>query len=472
MKDTLPRPALLEKIVRTQSLLAQAHLDLDAFMQIVVDTLQELTDAKGAVVELVEGDEMVYRAGSAGLAQHVGLRLRRANSLSGLCVAQACILHCEDSETDPRVDAAACRKVGVRSMLCTPLFEEGVPVGVLKVMSEQVGAFDKGDVQVLSLMGDALGAALGRQVAFSALQRAQARLLVSEERTRTILEYANDAVISIDGSGHICQWNRAAEQLFGWSNGEVIGRPVAEVVVPPLYRDSFSRGLLKFRAGAVSSDRRRKEYTAINRQGDELTVEVSLNVHTFADGIEVTAFLHDVSDRKQLEQALRHLALSDGLTGLPNRRRFMESLEQAIARQQRLATGLALLFMDLNGFKPVNDTYGHAVGDSLLKEVASRVSGSLRAGDMVARLGGDEFVVLAEGLQTVDQARVIAAKIVAALALPLPGTAIVITASIGFALFEPSMDAAQLLRAADLKMYEEKSRGKVMHPPTEPSAAP
>lgn len=159
MRRSKARVERLERIIGAQAQIVQADLGLDAFMQLVVDTLQELTEAKGAVVELVEGDYMVYRAASGAISKHVGMRLRRVNSLSGLCVASAEILRCDDAETDPRVDAAACRTVGVRSMVCTPLFEEGVPVGVLKVMSEQAHGFDDDDVQTLSLMGAALGGA-------------------------------------------------------------------------------------------------------------------------------------------------------------------------------------------------------------------------------------------------------------------------------------------------------------------------
>ncbi|WP_186456030.1 response regulator [Nitrospirillum pindoramense] len=170
----------LGEVVLTQSLLADSELDLGAFMQTVVDRLQRLTGAKGAVVELAEGEDMVYRAASGAVSQFVGVRLKRKGSLSGYCVETARVLMCADSETDDRVDRAACRTVGVRSMVCAPLFEAGRAVGVLKVMGTEPNAFSSEDVALLQMMAKALGGALGKQLSFHEKQ------LLLEERTATV----------------------------------------------------------------------------------------------------------------------------------------------------------------------------------------------------------------------------------------------------------------------------------------------
>ncbi|PXX37202.1 diguanylate cyclase domain-containing protein [Undibacterium pigrum] len=456
MKKNKRQLGRLERIIETQSLLAQADLDLTAFMQLVVNTLQELTEAKGAVVELVDGDYMVYRSASGSISQHVGLRLLRANSLSGLCVSSAQILRCDDAETDPRVDANACKKVGVRSMICTPLFERGQPVGVLKVMSEQANGFDEEDIQTLELMGAALGAALGKQVAFDEMLRVQMQLRASEERIRTILEYANDAVISIDNAGVVTQWNRSSESLFGWSSSEAMGRNIADLIVPPAFRNSFVNILTHLDRLGKKSTTARRELLAVDRFGKELSVEVSLNVNNIAGRFEFTAFMHDISERKKWEATLNEMALSDGLTGLPNRRHFMQVLHQAIVRQMRQNNGLALLFMDLNGFKTINDTNGHDTGDEVLKEFAKRVSGCLRGNDTMARLGGDEFVVLAEGVRVLEHAQVLARKIVTTLDQPLPGSTIMMSTSIGISIYDSAANAEQFLKEADTAMYKAK----------------
>jgi signal transduction histidine kinase/CheY-like chemotaxis protein/HPt (histidine-containing phosphotransfer) domain-containing protein len=183
--DLQARVRRLEEVVRTQALLAGSQLDLGHFMQLVVDRMQALTGCKGAVVELVEGDEMVYRAASGSIAQHVGVRLKRRGSLSGLCVERHEVLLCRDSESDPRVDREACRRVGVRSMVCAPLFEGGRAVGVLKIMGTETNVFTTEDVALLELMAAALGAALGKQVLFEEKLRQTERLQVlAEERDR------------------------------------------------------------------------------------------------------------------------------------------------------------------------------------------------------------------------------------------------------------------------------------------------
>lgn len=456
MKSIETRQRRLERIIKTQSLVAEADLDVDVFMQLVVDTLQELTEAKGAVIELVDGDHMVYRSASRSLAQHVGLRLLRANSLSGLCVTTGQILSCEDAQTDPRVDADACRKVGVRSMVCTPLFEDRTIVGVLKVMSAEASAFDDADIEALHLMAGALGAALGRQLLFDSMTRAQAQLRASEERIRAILEYANDSVISMDKAGTILQWNRAAERMFGWTSTEVVGYDIADFIAPRSARETFVSSMLHIKVGVKRGKNSRREYLAVDRQGAEILVEVGLSINEVGGRTEFTAFLHDISERKKLEQALKEMALSDELTGLPNRRHFMEILGKVIARQRRRTSGLALMFMDLNGFKEINDTYGHQVGDFALREFAVRISRCLRVDDTVARLGGDEFAVIAEGVHTPEQSQTLAKKILATLDAPLPGTAISLDASIGINLYDETVDADQFLREADSAMYEAK----------------
>jgi signal transduction histidine kinase/DNA-binding response OmpR family regulator len=183
--DLQARVRRLEEVVRTQALLADSELDLGQFMQLVVDRMQALTGCKGAVVELVEGDEMVYRAASGSVAQHVGVRLKRQGSLSGLCVERREVLLCRDSESDSRVDRAACHRVGVRSMVCAPLFESERAVGALKVMATEANSFTAEDVALLELMAGALGAALGKQVLFEEKRRQAERLqTLAEERDR------------------------------------------------------------------------------------------------------------------------------------------------------------------------------------------------------------------------------------------------------------------------------------------------
>jgi len=152
--------ARLLEVIRTQSDVAKLGPDLSAVMTLVSQRAQALTGAMGAVVELAEGDDMVYRAATGAVQSHLGLHLSRATSLSGMCVRDGMVLRCDDSELDPRVDREACRKVGLRSMLVVPLRHDDTVVGVLKVMSERVAAFSNDDLHILGLMSDLIAAAM------------------------------------------------------------------------------------------------------------------------------------------------------------------------------------------------------------------------------------------------------------------------------------------------------------------------
>lgn len=150
----------LLEVIRTQSDVARLGPDLSAVMTLVSQRAQQLTRAMGAVVELAEGDDMVYRAAAGAMQSYLGLHLSRATSLSGLCVREGTLLRCDDSELDARVDRDACRKVGLRSMVVVPLRHEDTVVGVLKVMSERVNAFDNEDLHILGLMSELIAAAM------------------------------------------------------------------------------------------------------------------------------------------------------------------------------------------------------------------------------------------------------------------------------------------------------------------------
>ncbi|WP_395399507.1 diguanylate cyclase domain-containing protein [Pseudoduganella sp. UC29_106] len=167
MNEANLSPALLLEVIKTQTEIARLGVDLGSVMQLVCQRASGLIAAGGAVVELAEGEEMVYRAAAGFAESTLGLRLKRNGSLSGLCVAQDHILRCDDSELDDRVDRAACRKVGLRSMLVVPLRHDEETVGVLKVMSAKVSAFGEQDEQLLGLLSDLIGAAIHHAVKFA-----------------------------------------------------------------------------------------------------------------------------------------------------------------------------------------------------------------------------------------------------------------------------------------------------------------
>jgi diguanylate cyclase (GGDEF)-like protein/PAS domain S-box-containing protein len=255
--------------------------------------------------------------------------------------------------------------------------------------------------------------------------------------------------------------------VFGWSAQEAIGCRLDQLIIPPHLRVAHQAGLQRYLAGGASTVlNRRAELPAIRRDGSELPMEVRIRALEIDGATIFSAFLHDISERKQIEQVREREARHDPLTGLPNRRALFEMLPQALARAERNSTALVLFFLDLDGFKQINDTLGHEAGDRVLQEVARRLSEGRRKVDAVARLAGDEFTVVLEGLDPAGRSSAleIADKLLASLCQPfLIGDAIVpISASIGIAFHLPGVDVSAdvLLKHADTAMYQAKHAGK------------
>ncbi len=285
---------LLKGVLEVQSLINEADFDLDAFMQRVVDVAQSLTNAKGAVIELVDGDEMRYQALSASMRQHVGLRLKREGSLSGLCVAEARVLTCTDTETDARVDKAACRRVGVRSMVCTPLFQTGRAVGVLKVMSDAPGAFDHDDDFLLSLLSSALGAALGKQLALEALR-------TSEETFRFAMENASIGMALVTTSGRFMKVNASLCDLLGYTESELLARDFQSITHPAdLERDLDQLRLML--GGELRTYRMEKRY--FHKSGRTVWTLLSVSLVRHADGRPnyFVSQIQDISEQREMER--------------------------------------------------------------------------------------------------------------------------------------------------------------------------
>ena len=355
----------------------------------------------------------------------------------------------------PRARAGA--EIGVHGAFGLPVLVGDEVVGVLEFFAESVQDADAG---LLELMRP-LGVQLGRVVERS---RAAAALTASEERTREVIETANDAFIAIDVDSHITDWNRQAEQTFGWTRQEAIGRQLAELIIPPVHRTAHAEGIANFlRTGVGPVLGRRVELTALHRDGREFPIELTPWAVEDGTSYRFNAFVHDISERKTFERQLEHQALHDPLTSLPNRVLLLDRLRHALARGRRDRSSVALLFIDLDRFKAVNDSLGHEAGDRVLIGVADRVTGVLRPGDTVARLGGDEFIVLCEDVQTKEDVTVIADRVLACLNQPfaLPGGDAFISCSIGIALATADgRDAEELLGDADMAMYRAKERGK------------
>ncbi|GAA4502069.1 sensor domain-containing diguanylate cyclase [Pseudaeromonas paramecii] len=329
--DAPTRQQLLE-VISLQTDIAKLGLDLSGVMNLVVERALPLVNADGAVVELAEGEDMVYRAASGLAQEQLGLRLKLHGSLSGLCVRTGEVLTTDDSEQDPRVNLLACRKLGLRSMIALPLHHQAVTVGVLKVMARAPAHFRPQQAAVLTLLTEVLAA----EIFFAA--------------------------------------KYAADDLF--------------------YR-----------------------------------------------------------------------ATHDELTGLANRALFLDKLRSALSLQRRQEGALAVLMIDMDGLKLINDCYGHGAGDAAICEFSRRLKQSVRATDTVARLGGDEFAVLMPAIANpalLEQGtQRLMAKVNHPFHYPKLDEELTLSASMGAALApEDGCEPDELLEKADQAMYQMKRRRK------------
>lgn len=286
-------------------------------------------------------------------------------------------------------------------------------------------------------------------------------LHASESMKSAIIESAMDCIITIDAESRVIEFNPAAEQTFGITRADILGKPMDEYLIPPAFREQHRQGLRRYlQTGRSNLMGRRVELTAMRISGEEFPVEATFARLNHGRQALFTSFLRDISRRKRSEAQLHKLAYYDALTGLPNRARFTELLQQSLNAAIREDRVVGIAVLDLDRFKRINDSLGHGVGDLLLKAVAERLIGAVRQVDTVARLSGDEFALI---LMDVDRARGVRAAqtILDCLSQPfkLAGHELHITGSLGLTL-SPTDDKVveNLLRNADIALYRAKER--------------
>ncbi|ENV34206.1 sensor domain-containing diguanylate cyclase [Acinetobacter gerneri] len=331
----MPRSRLLTQkqlmsIIQLQIQIAKLGLDSKAVMATVVDKIQEMTNAKGVVIELPDGDEMLYSVVSQSAASLLGIRLKKNHSLSGLCYLQNEIFYSPDAENDPRIDPINRRKIEFRSMVVVPLAHVGEPLGVLKVYSEHLDGFGEQDIQILSLL--------------------------------------------------------------------------AEQVAAAIYHSS--------RYGA---------------------------------------------------EELYQLATRDSLTRLANRSLFRDRLHLSISQAKQDQHLMAILAIDMDGLKKINDQFGHRFGDEAIKEIARRLVNAVGKEDLVARLGGDEFAIILNHISEASEVVSATAHIEQLCSMPFEfeDKILQMSASIGSAVFpDEAQTIEKLQEMADLRMYKSKRERK------------
>ena len=305
-----------------------------------------------------------------------------------------------------------------------------------------------------------------RKTAELVLQAAEDELFEERERARVTLDSIGDAVLSTDIAGKVTYLNLVAEAMTGWSREEALGRPLAEVfsILDGSTREAAGnpaqRAIRENRTVALAADS-----VLVRRDGAELAIEDSAAPIHNRDGQVAGAVLvfHDVSESRAMTRRMAHLAQHDFLTGLPNRVLLTERLTQAIALAKRRRKQVALVFLDLDYFKHINDSLGHGIGDQVLQRVAERLSATVRATDTVCRQGGDEFVILLAEIEEPQDAARVAEKLLSAFAVPhLIGThEIHVSLSMGISVYpDDGLDVDEVLQNADTAMYHAKACGR------------
>jgi len=297
------------------------------------------------------------------------------------------------------------------------------------------------------------------------LKQIKEELESSQGQLKAIINHAIDGIITINETGEIQGFNPAAEEIFGYAREETLGCNVKMLLTESSLQDHRADIDHYIHTGqaAGAAGIRGCELTGVRKDGTQFPMELSASEMTLKEHRFFVGIVRDVTERKQIEQQIRHMAHYDFLTGLPNRALFLDQLERAIVLAKRKGYKIGVLFLDLDGFKNVNDTLGHDAGDLLLQEVSRRLKEIVRDSDTVARMGGDEFTFVLNDIGSDENAALVAQKIIAALSLPvqLADKQCHIGGSIGIAIYpDHTSDSGILLRMADVAMYVAKQSGK------------
>lgn len=300
--------------------------------------------------------------------------------------------------------------------------------------------------------------------------------LVASRRTvslarayRSTLDRVSEAVVVIDESGRVRSVNAAAQRLFGWQAGELRGVSVNRLM-PERHRHAHDGYLARYQSTGVAHVIGRGRVEAGQRRdGSRFPMQLTVSDISDSQATRFVGVIRDLTSDREAED-LRQRAWHDALTGLPNRAQLLDQLHAACARRAQGGDGFALVYLDLDGFKPVNDRHGHAVGDEVLRTVARRLRHALDREDLVARMGGDEFLVLLRGVERAAQAAAVARRLQATVEQPISvdGRSLTVGASTGIAVHGPDGRTPEdLLSAADQAMYAHKRR-RGASPPRSP----
>ncbi|GEM_PF-664716 len=284
----------------------------------------------------------------------------------------------------------------------------------------------------------------------------------SARHIEAILNAISDVLVTMDSSGNIMTCNRAAKKIFGYTADEVIGKNLLFLINTPriMAKADIKKCISRFK----QDDQHRKQVgTGYRKNGTTFPIEMSIREVEIGGQKQFTIVISDVTERHEAEMLIREMALHDSLTGLANRNLLQQRLDEAMRMATRLDKKISIMFLDLDGFKKVNDMHGHATGDKLLRIVANRLEYCAREIDTVARLGGDEFAIISTNIDDEQDITRAAQRILESIRKPImiEGNTHLIGTSIGISFYPfDSKDPAELFRMADVALYQAKNDGR------------
>lgn len=485
----------LALLVTSQSSCAGAVQDLQATMQSLTERAREITRAAGAVVELVEGEDLVCRAACGTMASDLGHYLNRSTTLSGLSVRKNAVLHCEDAEKDDRLNAAACRKVAVQSMVSAPMRQNGHVVGALTVTSPRPHGFCQLDLAVVELMAGLLSTAGSDAAAAETVRRSQQRLSEAQQAAQVGSwefdpitgksmwsagmfriagmpqegaepDYA--AITALFAREDSARLSGAFESAMRKSIGFAmeLQQAAAKGEAPRYFQATAkpvtnSRGKVVRVEGTFTDISERKRFEAEIQEAYAQLAEAKAQYEKLDALLEeqYAALAEQAAKLEETSGLLEVQTTTDELTGLRNHRALQERLSEEHIRAQRYGIPLSVVMLDIDRFKQFNDAYGPPAGDEVLKRVAAIVLATARTTDVVVRYSGGTFAVLL--VETDARGAVDAAERIRHAIACAEWKERAVTVSVGAATLDAGTDnASQLLRAADVALFQSKTQGR------------
>jgi diguanylate cyclase (GGDEF)-like protein/PAS domain S-box-containing protein len=349
----------------------------------------------------------------------------------------------------------------MESYVIIPIFYKKDMYGSLVLCYKKQHLFLDEEKSFCNIIGNTMAQAITIHKLVKSEQIARQIAENQESRFRALIENSYDVIVLLDSNGHVIDISNSIIKLSGYSVGEMLGRPLRDFI----YNDDIQIVFDHLqKVLATPRDPISVQFRYCHKNGDHRWME-AVGVNLLADSSveSIVVNIRDITERKKNQETIEHQAMHDSLTGLPNRQSFIPQFEQALAVAKRQDHQVALMFLDMDRFKNINDRLGHSAGDTLLKVVASRIKSCLREEDFTARFGGDEFLILVNEVNDPKNVVTVAEKILKAVAVPLKigDHTVHPTVSIGIALFPgDGQEMETLKKNSDAALYKSKEKGK------------